>query len=181
MSRVERLAAALLADRRRTDDGKHNIVPCFACGHGFIYKGRRGNLNGRFCSMRCQQWIDDGNAGHGQDWQRPQIDHYGITDWKIVAGPPGSPLRDAFERRGSSKARKAARQTNRNKIPNYIVRANGHGYWQPSAASRLLGFASVDCGFDGDEARSKARALNIAASDARKRAVDAGNTNREAA
>lgn len=189
MSRVELLAAALLADRQRSDDRKHNTVPCFACGQSFIHKGQRGDLNGRFCSMRCQAWYDDGNPGHGQDWRRPEIDHYGITGWKVVAGPPGSkvgsdyykPLRNAFERRKASKASKVARHTKRNKIPNYTVRASGHGYWQPSAASRSRGFTSVDCGFDGDQARSKARALNIAASDARNKGVAAGNTNREAA
>jgi hypothetical protein len=39
---------------------QHNIVPCFACGATFIYRGRRGELNGRFCSMRCQAAYDGG-------------------------------------------------------------------------------------------------------------------------
>ena len=91
----------------------------------------------------------------------------GITGWKVIAGPPGieigsdyyKPLRDAFQRRKASKGRnKVVRLRTGNKIPNYTIRANGHGYWQPSAASRSLGFTSVDCGFDGDEARAKARA-----------------------
>jgi hypothetical protein len=42
------------------DRPTYNIVPCFACGATFIYKGRRGDLNGRFCSMRCQAAYDDG-------------------------------------------------------------------------------------------------------------------------
>ena len=59
-STTERLAAAILADHARPTT-QHNIVPCFVCGHTFVYKGRKGDLNGRFCSMRCQEWYD---AGH---------------------------------------------------------------------------------------------------------------------
>ena len=59
-STTERLTAAILADRARPTT-QHNIVPCFVCGHTFVYKGRRGDLNGRFCSMRCQDWYDAGN------------------------------------------------------------------------------------------------------------------------
>ena len=60
-STTERLTAAILADRARPTT-QHNIVPCFVCGYTFVYKGRRGDLNGRFCSMRCQDWYDAGNA-----------------------------------------------------------------------------------------------------------------------
>jgi hypothetical protein len=42
------------------DRPSYNIVPCFACGATYIYKGRRGDLNGRFCSMRCQGAFDAG-------------------------------------------------------------------------------------------------------------------------
>lgn len=104
-----------------------------------------------------------------------------------MAGPPGieigsdcyAPLRHAFVRRKSSKA-KAPAKARRNRIPNYTVKADGHGYWQ-SAGSRALGFKSVDCGFDREEARSKGRALNEAASAARKARSIGQNTNREAA
>ena len=58
---TERLTAAILADRARPTT-QHNIVPCFVCGYTFVYKGRRGDLNGRFCSMRCQDWYDAGNG-----------------------------------------------------------------------------------------------------------------------
>jgi hypothetical protein len=57
----KRLAAALLADRDQPTT-HHNIVACFVCGYTFIYRGRRGDLSGRFCSMRCQDWYDAGNA-----------------------------------------------------------------------------------------------------------------------
>jgi hypothetical protein len=63
---VTALAAALLADRNRPTT-QHNIVPCFVCGHTFVYRGRRGELNGRFCSLRCQDWYDAGNEPIGEE------------------------------------------------------------------------------------------------------------------
>jgi hypothetical protein len=60
--RAERLAANLLADRQRERERpKHNIVPCCSCGQTFVYRGRHGDSNGNFCSMRCQNWFDDYN------------------------------------------------------------------------------------------------------------------------
>jgi hypothetical protein len=49
-----------------------NIVPCFSCGYRMIYRGRRGDLNGNFCSMRCQDWFDAGNPPYEQqeEWAR---------------------------------------------------------------------------------------------------------------
>jgi hypothetical protein len=41
--------------------GNHNIVACRSCGYTYVYKGRQGELNGNFCSLRCQAWYDDGN------------------------------------------------------------------------------------------------------------------------
>jgi hypothetical protein len=68
-SRAERLAAALLADS--------NNVP-------------RGDLNGRFCSMRCQDWFDAGNNPISySDIDVP------LGDWRVIAGPPSEP---AFHR-----------------------------------------------------------------------------------
>jgi endogenous inhibitor of DNA gyrase (YacG/DUF329 family) len=55
--RAERLAANLLADRER-ERPKHNIVACWSCGTTYVYRGRQGELNGNFCSMRCQEWFD---------------------------------------------------------------------------------------------------------------------------
>ena len=88
MSKTANLAAIILADRHKTSTNHHNIVPCFVCGHTFVYRGRRGaasvwigsdddgypspdtSLNGRFCSLRCQDWYDAGNPR--------------VTDQKIV-------------------------------------------------------------------------------------------------
>jgi hypothetical protein len=62
MSHVKRLTEMLLADRHRAvDTDRSDIVPCRACSYTFPYKGRRGDLNGHFCSVRCQDWFDAGN------------------------------------------------------------------------------------------------------------------------
>src|SRR5262249_34831921 len=62
-----KLAAALLADRNRVaEPSRHEAIPCFVCGYSFIYKGRQVELNGRFCSMRCQDWYDAGNEPIGE-------------------------------------------------------------------------------------------------------------------
>src|SRR5262249_8566114 len=68
MSGSEKLTAALLADCERyaTKQSRHNIIPCFSCGSTFVYRGRQADLNGRFCSMRCQDWFDDGNPSYEQ-------------------------------------------------------------------------------------------------------------------
>ena len=66
MSRTQRLAEAILADRQR-EATAHNIVACFVCGRTFMYRGRRGDLNSRFCSLRCQDWHDAGNEPIGEE------------------------------------------------------------------------------------------------------------------
>jgi len=63
-----------------TDRPTYNIVPCFACGATFIYKGRRGELNGRFCSLRCQAAYDDGFTPAAD----PPTDT--LTGWRVAAG-----------------------------------------------------------------------------------------------
>ena len=106
--RAERLAAQLLADRQRQcESPKHNIVPCFSCGHTFVYRGRQGaastwissdedghpspdtSMSGRFCSMRCQQWFDDGNPSYEQqcEYERELI-KAPLDTLVVVAGPP---------------------------------------------------------------------------------------------
>lgn len=67
-SKTQRLARAILADRNRPTT-HHNIVACFSCGRSFPYRGRQGELNGRFCSMRCQDWYDAGNPSYDQQQQ----------------------------------------------------------------------------------------------------------------
>jgi hypothetical protein len=49
-----------------------NIVACRSCGFTFCYRGRQGDLNGNFCSRRCQDWYDAGNPSYEQqqEWCR---------------------------------------------------------------------------------------------------------------
>jgi hypothetical protein len=81
-TKVERLAKALLEDRNRVEPVRRNVVACWSCGTSSVYRGRQGELNGNFCSMRCQEWFDAGN---------PPIrntDNYDLTGWPVIAGPP---------------------------------------------------------------------------------------------
>jgi hypothetical protein len=55
----------------------YNIVACFACGGTYIYKDRRGELNGRFCSLRCQSAFDDG-------YTPPADPPDTLTGWKVL-------------------------------------------------------------------------------------------------
>jgi hypothetical protein len=63
-----------------TEEARHNIVPCVACGYTYAYKGRHGELSGRFCSPKCQNWYDAGGSAYGAP------DEVSLTDWKVVAG-----------------------------------------------------------------------------------------------
>ena len=92
MSRSEKLTAALLADREHhaTKQSRHNIIPCFSCGTTFVYRGRQADLNGRFCSMRCQDWFDDGNPSYEQQREHERkLINAPLADLIVVAGPPG--------------------------------------------------------------------------------------------
>jgi len=92
MSRSEKLTAALLADREHhaTKQSRHNIIPCFSCGSTFVYRGRQADLYGRFCSMRCQDWFDDGNPSYEQQREHERkLINAPLADLIVVAGPPG--------------------------------------------------------------------------------------------
>jgi hypothetical protein len=87
------LTKAFMADRERDRPDNHNISDCFTCGAGMVYHGRR------FCSDRCRDFFDAGNAGHGQSWLQPKTD-YGVSGWKVIAGPEaGSDPYAAFKPR----------------------------------------------------------------------------------
>ncbi len=85
--KVTRLTEALLADRKETTD-RSDIVACWSCGCTFSRKGRRGDLNGNFCSMRCQGWYDAGNRQIEHDHAEKAY-KTPINKWRVVAGPPG--------------------------------------------------------------------------------------------
>jgi hypothetical protein len=87
-TKTQRLADALIADRNRTDNVTHNVVPCRSCGSTFIYKGRLGDLNGNFCSLRCQDWYAAGNASIERD-HIARVNKTPLEQWRVVAGPPG--------------------------------------------------------------------------------------------
>jgi hypothetical protein len=77
------LAAVIERDLIRNDKpSNHDIAACWSCGYTFTYRGRRGDLNGNFCSMRCQDWYDAGNARGAQDPRlhakprRPRLAYY---------------------------------------------------------------------------------------------------------
>jgi hypothetical protein len=67
----------------QTDESVPNIIPCFSCGANLVYKGRQGELNGRFCSMRCQDYFDAGNqppaSGRPPILMKPTRDGFKIT------------------------------------------------------------------------------------------------------
>jgi hypothetical protein len=57
------------------------------------------------------------------------------------------------------------------RIPNYQVRRNDRGFWEPTKKMRALGFSSIACGVDGPDAWAKAELWN-----ARWQAVRRGDT-----
>ena len=83
MGKIERLTNALLADRNRATD-RGDVVACRVCGYSFRNRGRRGELNGNFCSMRCQDWYNAGNPAPSN----PINYAVPIRDCVVIAGPP---------------------------------------------------------------------------------------------
>jgi hypothetical protein len=82
--RQQRLTEALLADRNRVDTDRGDVVACRVCSYSFRNKGRRGELNGNFCSMRCQDWYDAGNPAPSN----PLNYAVPLRDYVVIAGPP---------------------------------------------------------------------------------------------
>jgi predicted nucleic acid-binding Zn ribbon protein len=169
------LTKALLADLERETRHNHDISDCFACGHHMV------DVSVRFCSERCRDFYDAGNPGLAQTWLQPKPRHAnGMRATKTGFAINCAHCTVDFESKGLrccspkceaelSKPAKARKQR-RLDIPYYTVTASGHGYWQPKAALRSLGFTSVDCGFDGPAAWEKAKQMNTEASEARKAA-----------
>lgn len=89
MSKSEKLAELLLSDRERPKV-YHNIIPCWSCGHTFVYRGRQGELNGNFCSMRCQDWYDAGNPSFERQRELTKI----VYRWRD--GRPMRPGKEGF-------------------------------------------------------------------------------------
>jgi hypothetical protein len=165
MMKRKDIAAIIERDLLHTQDAKPDTTRCFSCGLGMTCR------DSRFCSARCRKWCDDGNPGYAQDWLLRKPGH-DLAGWRIVIGPPGvevgadhcKPMLDAFS---ASRRDRGRRHQPRPKIAYYFVKTSGHGYWQPSAELRRMGFQSVDCGFDGPDAWEKARRCDEAARQAR--------------
>jgi hypothetical protein len=64
------------------------LFPASSAGNTFVYKGRCGDLNGRFCSMRCQDWYDTGN----QPIVSSNFFDVQLPDRRAVVGPPGTAI-----------------------------------------------------------------------------------------
>jgi hypothetical protein len=86
-NRQQRLTEALLADRSRADGDHTDITACWSCGSAFRYKRRR-DLNGNFCSMRCQDWYDVGNTPIEHDHAEKAYKTLN-NKWRVVARSPG--------------------------------------------------------------------------------------------
>ena len=61
------IAAVIERDLLRAEGQQSaNVVACWSCGFTYCYRARHGDLNGNFCSMRCQDWYDAGNPAQHQ-------------------------------------------------------------------------------------------------------------------
>jgi len=62
------IAAVIERDLLRAESKPNaNIVACWSSARTFRYRGRQGDLNGNFCSLRCQDWYDAGNPALHQE------------------------------------------------------------------------------------------------------------------
>jgi predicted nucleic acid-binding Zn ribbon protein len=160
-TKAERLAAALLADQQERTQRtvNHNIIACFSCGYTFVYRGRQGELNGRFCSMRCQDWYDAGNPSYEQQREHERkLLNVPLADLVVVAGPPGMVGRKPFDELFDAAARAMGVQRE-----TYQMKRTREGYIIPCAHCRKdfdskgLRFCSKEC-----ETGSRQRADNLA-------------------
>jgi hypothetical protein len=92
-TQLQRLTAALLADRNRIAPERSDSNECWVCGYAFRYRGRQGELNGRFCSLRCQDWHDGGN---------PRLSDINKIVYRDRNGAPMQPGRHGFHIRCAS-------------------------------------------------------------------------------
>jgi hypothetical protein len=60
LTRVEKLAAALLRDRERPAPTNNSIIECFTCGRSHMRRSVSGDDNSRFCSKGCRGAYDAG-------------------------------------------------------------------------------------------------------------------------
>jgi hypothetical protein len=85
------IAAVIERDLLRADNtaAKTDVVACWSCGYTFRYRSRRGDLNGNFCSARCQEWYDAGNPSFEEQRElQRELDSAPLHSFTAVAGPP---------------------------------------------------------------------------------------------
>lgn len=69
--RTQRLADAILEDRSGDRPARTDIIACFMCRTGVVYRGNR------FCSDRlCRAFYDAGEPAPEQVWRRPRTASY---------------------------------------------------------------------------------------------------------
>ena len=170
--RTQRLADAILADRSGDQPARTDIIACFMCRTGMVYRGNR------FCSDRlCRAFYDTGEPAPEQDWRRPRTvgyrDRFGremkatTNGFKIACAHCRSEF-ESFGKRCCSPecSTEYCRPKDKRKPPppiwiqHYTIEVSGKAYWRPGGALRRLGFKNVALGFDGLEARARAQALN---------------------
>jgi hypothetical protein len=92
VERTKRLTDAILADRNRVDTDRGDVVACLVCGNTFQYKRRRGELNGNFCSMHCQDWYDTGDPAPSNSVNYAVPLRY----YRVIAGPPSLKIGSSY-------------------------------------------------------------------------------------
>jgi hypothetical protein len=60
-----------------------------SCGHTFVYCGRQGELNGRFCSRRCQGWYEAGNPSYERQRELSKVPYTYLDGRPVRAGKDG--------------------------------------------------------------------------------------------
>ena len=93
MSKVEKLAAAILADQKRSGAKRHDIVTCRACGQSHVNRTASDT-----CSSRCAKWLADGNPPYDPKPMATASDAP-MEKWRIICGPPGciDPTKPSFD------------------------------------------------------------------------------------
>jgi hypothetical protein len=125
-----------------------------SCGYTYAADPNKG----RFCSDRCRDWYDAGNAGYRQDWLQPtKVEDVPLSDWRVVAGPPGTVETNPWQSIVSESDRR------RGGRPAGSMRRTVHGYMivcagcQHEFESKGLRCCSIEC-----ERRYRERQDNLA-------------------
>jgi hypothetical protein len=142
------IASVIERDLLRADDAKPrtDISKCFVCGYSMVYRGKR------FCSDRCRDFYDAGNAGQEQDWLRPpDCEDVPLGDLRVIAGPPSVEIGSRYYVGVFGREPMLLQQRTRN---GYIIRCAG---CHKEFDSKGLRCCSIEC-----ERRYRERQDNLA-------------------